>query len=167
MSFPGHEYGDAADVYVDLRRQILGLTPAQLSAEYADRTLLALLMEARYPAAAVTLVSVADGTTSLYFSNGGGIIGAGAMSPVAAASNLWREAGTKFLRVMPAVTDPPLPNEGEVRFVAVTATGLVAASTVEADLRERRHPLWPLYLAAQNVIAQIRLNEERAGDLRS
>jgi hypothetical protein len=42
-----------------------------------DAPILALLMETGYPEAVATLVAVADGTSSLYFSNGGGFIGVG------------------------------------------------------------------------------------------
>ena len=65
------------DVYDGLRQQILRLTPDQLG-ESAYAPILALLMETGYSEAVATLVGVVDGTTSLYFSNGGGVIGAGA-----------------------------------------------------------------------------------------
>jgi hypothetical protein len=159
MGFPGrkHDAANPAGVYLDLRRQVLRLTPDQLPAGVGDEAVLALLMETRYPTSVVTLAAVADGTTSLYFSTGGGIIGAGTREAVSAASRRWLEIGAKYLPVLPVVTDPPLPADGEARFIAVTPGGLQAASTAEADLRERRHPLWPLYLTAQDVITQIRL----------
>jgi hypothetical protein len=66
-----------AEVYMGLRQQVLSLTPVQLGAELADAPILALLMETGYPEAVATLVAVVDGTSSLYFSNGGGLLGAG------------------------------------------------------------------------------------------
>ena len=44
------------------------------------------LMETGYPRAVATLVVVADGSTSLYLSNGGGTIGAGQHARVRSAS---------------------------------------------------------------------------------
>jgi hypothetical protein len=79
-----------ADVYEGLRQQALHLTPDQFGASFARAPILALLMETGYPEAVATLVGVADGTTSLYFSNGGGFIGAGthAAGAVAAEEDL-------------------------------------------------------------------------------
>jgi hypothetical protein len=68
-----------AEVYSRLRTQVLELTPAQLGDSVSvDAPILALLMETAYPEAVATLIAVADGSSSLYFSNGGGFIGAGA-----------------------------------------------------------------------------------------
>jgi hypothetical protein len=148
-----------ADVYEGLRRQVLQLTPDQLGAAVADAPIVALLMETGYPEAVATLVGVADGTTSLYFSNGGGFIGAGTHPTVAEASRRWLEAGRTFLPELSEVADPPLPDIGMTQFVAVTAEGLRAAVTPEDDLGENRHPLSPFFHAAHEVITQIRLTQ--------
>ncbi len=147
-------------MYSDLRRQALGLTPGQLGDEVAGEPILALLMETGYPEAVATLVAVADGTTSLYFSNGGGIIGAGAHAAVADASRRWLETAGGFLPHLAATIDPTLPSDGDTQFVAVTPDGLLSGLTREDDLGEGRHPLSPLFHAGQDVITQIRLVDE-------
>jgi hypothetical protein len=86
-----------AEVYESLRRQVLQLTPDQLGDAFADAPILALLMETGYPGAVATLVGVADGASSLYFSNGGGFIGAGTHAAVADVNRRWLEAGRSFL----------------------------------------------------------------------
>ena len=116
-------------------------------------------METGYPQAVATLVGVADGTTSLYFSNGGGIIGAGNHAAVADANARWLEAGVAVLQQLSTVTDPPLPAEGMTQFVAVTRTGLRGDGAPEDELGEGQHWLSPLFFAAQDVITQIRLAE--------
>jgi hypothetical protein len=63
-----------ADVYRGLRAQALQLTAAQVGPADA---VFGVLMETGYPEAVVSLVALSDGTASLYFSNGGGIIGTG------------------------------------------------------------------------------------------
>jgi hypothetical protein len=148
-----------ADVYQDLRRQVLHLTPERLGDAFAGAPILALLMETGYPEAVATLVGVADGTSSLYFSNGGGVIGAGSHAAVAEASRRWLEAGGTFLPELSQVTDPPLPDVGMTQFVAVTGGGLRGAVAPEDDLGEGRHGLSPFFHAAQDVITQIRLAE--------
>ena len=144
--------------YLGLRQQVLTLTPGQLGdAVSVDEPLLALLMETGYPEAVATLVAVADGSASLYFSNGGGIIGAGAHPSVAEASSRWRDVAGDFLEQLPSVTDPSPPEKGLTQFVGVTRVGLRGAVAPEVDLGERTHPLSPLFYAGQDVITQIRL----------
>jgi hypothetical protein len=76
--------GDERNVYAGLRQQMLTLDPASLhlapSAEYPR--VYGGLMEMGMGGDVATLVVVADGTTSFYFSTGGGIIGAGFHEPV-------------------------------------------------------------------------------------
>jgi hypothetical protein len=149
-----------ADVYHGLRQQVFALTPDQLGGgTFAEEPILALVMETRYPEAVATLVAVADGTTSLYFSNGGGVIGAGTHAAVAEASERWLEAGRAALRELPEVAEPALPADGTTQFLAVTPTGLRGLAVPEAELGERRHDLSPLFYAGQDVITQIRLAE--------
>lgn len=149
-----------ADVFSELRERALRLTPDQLGdAVPADAGVLALLMETGYREAVATLVAVADGTTSLYFSNGGGFIGAGTHPTVAEASRSWLEAGRSFLPALSAVTEPALPDVGTTQFVAVTRDGLRGALAPEDDLGENRHELSPLFHAAHEVITQIRLTQ--------
>jgi hypothetical protein len=152
----------SAEVYSGLRQQVLGLTPDQLDdAVSGDAPILALLMETGYPEAVATLVAVADGSTSLYFSNGGGFIGAGTHATVAEASRRWLEAGPAFLPQLPVIMDPPLPSEGMTQFVAVTAEGLRGVVAPEEDLGEGRHRLSSFFYAGQDVITQIRLVQGR------
>ena len=148
-----------AEVYVGLRQQVLRLTPDQLDPALAHVPILALVMETGYSEAVATLVAVADGTSSLYFSNGGGVIGAGTHAAVAEASRRWLETGEQFLPQLSVTTDPSLPTEGLTQFVAVTRDGLRGTVAPEEDLGEDRHRLSPLFYAAQDVITQIRLAE--------
>lgn len=150
-----------AEVYLGLRQQLLRLTPDQLGDDaFTDAPLFALLMETAYEEAVATLVAVVDGTSSLYFSNGGGFIGAGTHAAVAEASGRWLESGQEFLSQLSAVTDPPLPDEGLTQFVAVTREGLRGAVALEEELGEGRHALSPLFYAGHDVITQIRLTQD-------
>jgi hypothetical protein len=154
------EQAPPAEAYVGLRQQVLRLTPDQLGdGASADAPILALLMETGYPEAVATLVAVVDGTSSLYFSNDGGLLGAGTHAAVADASRRWLETGQEFLPQLPVMTDPPLPTEGLTQFVAVTREGLYGTVAAEEELGENRHRLSPLFYAAQDVITQIRLAE--------
>ena len=63
-----------AEIYTELRSQALGATAQALGTK--EQTF-GVIMETGYPEAVVTLIALSDGTASLYFSNGGGVIGAG------------------------------------------------------------------------------------------
>jgi hypothetical protein len=151
---------DPADVYLGLRRQVMNLTAASLGASAPPAVpVVALLMDNGMSNAVATLVGVADGTTSLYYSSGGGVIGAGARHDVAAATHRWLQIGLQFLGQLSPIEEPPLPAEGMVQLVAVTPDGLLGAAAPAAELGERTHPLSPLFYAAHGVITQIRLTQ--------
>jgi len=152
-----------ADVYLSLRSKVLELAKDRSPlAANAGNGAIALLMEDVHAPAVVTLATVCDGTTSLYFSNGGGILGAGEVPAVAAASRRWLEAGLGFLPSLAAAAEPRPPEPGTTQFVAVTRDGLRVATAPEAELGERRNPLWPLFYAGQGVLSEIRVLQERA-----
>ncbi len=115
-------------------------------------------METGYDEAVATLVVIADGTTSLYFSNGGGIIGAGQHVPVQKASSefLTNVAGVST-RLTPT-TDFPLPKRGRVRFYLLSGEGIQTAEASEQDLGHNRHELSAIFHKAHKVIAAVREN---------
>jgi hypothetical protein len=115
-----------------------------------------LLTDIGYPEGVTTLVVFAEGTTSLYFDNGGGIIGGGEHAPVRAASaRLLATAESSRAGLAPAFA-APLPPLGRVGFTLRTSAGTLRAEASEADLTAHRHPLAPLYVAAHVVIAALR-----------
>ena len=107
-----------------------------------------------------TLVVIADGTTSLYTSTGGGIIGAGAHAAVAQAGQAWLSALEGHLELLPRTDRPGLPAAGHVVIRALTFGGERAVEAPEADLGHGRDPASPLFHAAHAVITEMRLLEE-------
>jgi len=105
---------------------------------------------------AVTLVSVNDGSTSLYFSHGGGFIGAGTHEPVAVATGKFLGACDIARDQFALATGFDFPPAGVVRFYCRTDEETLTASAPEAEVRERDHPLFRPWAAAQAVITQIR-----------
>jgi len=147
-----------AEVFRELRAQAL-----QLKANDAGLkgSTFGLLMETGYPEAVVTLVALSDGTASLYFSNGGGIIGAGQHERPATAARSLVAFAAHNLGHLSKATDFPLPRPSHTRFYALTETGVLTAEVVETDLGENRHVLSPLFHAAHALIAEMREIEER------
>lgn len=152
-----------ADVYVGLRTQALRITADQLqfSPSAENPSVLAVLMEMGYPQAAVTLLSAADGAASLYFSNGGGIIGAGGHDAPKAASMSLVRAAENCVKHCKRVTEFPLPRQDHTRFYLVTIDGVFSDEAVTADLGNNRHRLSPLFHQAHELITQIRLMDEQ------
>jgi hypothetical protein len=113
-------------------------------------------METGYERAVVTLFCVADGTTSLYFSTGGGAIGCGQHASVAALAKAFVIVANTFLDQTKAVAEFPLPSVGRVRFYLRAFEGTRTWEALEDDLGNMRDPLSPLFHAGHRVISAIR-----------
>jgi hypothetical protein len=141
-----------------LRQMALQLAPADigLSPMSYPHEVWGLLTETGLAGGYYTLVVLGDGSTSLYFSNGGGSIGAGAHERVRAASQrLLAAANDAAVHSAPAAQTPP-PPEGETRFYFLTFRGVRMYAAPEAALAARKDPLSGLFDAGQAVIAAIR-----------
>lgn len=107
-----------------------------------------------------TVVSLADGTTSLYASAGGGAVGGGAHSSVVAATRHFLAMIEVHLASFEADGDPPpVPTDGRITFRALTYGGRRCVDAAESDLRGAGHILAPLYLAGNSVIDRLRAVE--------
>ncbi|KQV74986.1 hypothetical protein ASC61_08235 [Aeromicrobium sp. Root344] len=155
--------GDDGEGSAGLRRLVLSTSPADLGlAVDADPDrVYGVLMEIGYDAAVVTIVSLIDGTTSMYISTGGGTIGAGEHEPVAVATRSFVAMAQVFVGQSEPTTTFDLPGAGRVRFQLLTVGGGRTAEAAEDDLGRGRHPLSPLFHAGQDVITQIRLLSEQ------
>lgn len=118
-------------------------------------------METGYPKAVVSLVSLADGTTSLYISNGGGFIGGGQYEPVAQASKSFVTAAEGYFSKMTLTDSFPSPAPERVKFYILTYSGIYTADIEEIDLVGNNHELSTLYYYGHKVITQLRLVQEQ------
>ena len=130
-----------------------------LGAEPGDDLLRGAAFEMGTGGACASVICVADGTTSLYLSTGGGQIGLGQHEPVRRANAAFRAAVTAHLELMRPVPEVPHVAQDEVHVVAVTSAGLRLLRWREDEISEAA-PDWPLYLAGQDVVTQIRLLDE-------
>lgn len=149
-----------------LRALMLDTSPADIgiarSAELPD--VWGLLMEMSISDTAVTLAVVADGTVSLYFRRGGGMLGLGAREPVRRAARAMLRAAQGCHGVMTAAADFPYPEAGRVCFYLLTFAGVVTADAEEQELQAGRGRLAGLYHAGQDVITEVRLSSEQEPD---
>lgn len=148
---------EPAQVYLQLRNRTLSLSPEDVGIAPSIEAphVWGVVMETGYPVGSATLVSLADGTTSLYFSTGGGLLGRGDYPPVAEASRAFVEEAEAHHSELPLTSDHPLPGVGQVRFIILTYTGMRSEVVLEEELTGGHHPLTTLYTRAQNTLNQL------------
>jgi hypothetical protein len=103
-----------------------------------------------------SLVTLADGTTSLYTSGTFGVIGAGQHESVRAASEVLLSMVRNDLGMFRVASDSALPPRGSVAIRAMTFDGQRVVVAVEDDLGHGRHPAAQVFHAAHGVIGQVR-----------
>jgi len=151
------------DVYSGLRNQVLSVKASDIGISPTSEmpVVWGVLMETGYSEATVTLVSLADRTTSLYFSNGGGVIGAGEHAPVAQVTSGLIAMAQHFHSHMLPTTTFPTPNVGRVRFYLLTFSEVLTADADEQDLGYERHDLSPLFHKGHEVIGNVRISTDQ------
>ena len=145
-------------IYLDLRAMVLGARPDEIGlAPTPELTRVwGVLMETGFPEGIATLVALADGTTSLYTSTGGGTIGGGDHPRVASASRRFLAAVEGTLDSFVSTDSFPLPDAGRTIFYVLTYEGARAAEAPEEDLGEGRHQLSAVFHAGHDVITELR-----------
>lgn len=104
-----------------------------------------------------TIVALADGTTSMYTSTGGGTIGAGTHAHVAAATAKLLAQVQLNLGFFSAPDDRGLPAASAVRLHVLTPAGNRHADVPEDAFWGRQdHALIPVIAGVQDVISALR-----------
>ncbi len=119
-------------------------------------------METGFPNAIVTLTAISDGTVSLYFSNGGGILGSGQHEGPRRICMEYLQTAKDYLDPCTKAEAHPLPGRGQTIFYILTIDkGVLTAQAKEDDLGYNRHALSPLFQKAQELITAIRITQEK------
>jgi hypothetical protein len=149
--------------YLQLRERILHLDPAEVGLHPSDpaANIWGVLMESGYPEGTATLVSLADGTTSVYFSTGGGLLGSPEYTPIAEASKAFVAQAESHRNDMAPAAVFPLPEAGQVRFICLTYMGFFTTEAAEKSLASGHHPLSPLYQAGRETLSRLRSSAEK------
>jgi hypothetical protein len=146
-----------AEVAAQLRESVFTSDPAKLGIPLRPGEAWGIVMDTSYPKAVASLVSLADGSASIYISSGGGYIGGQGRPAVRDAAKAFVRAATANLSRLARVSEHPLPSVGRTRFYVLTPEGLFTAEAAEKELGENHHALSPLFHAGQDVITQFRL----------
>ena len=145
------------ELYHRLRDQALVTTADMLGMHPdGDRSILVLLTEMDM-GTSVTVVTMADGTTSFYLGYGGGAIGGGKHESIrACCARALAIAETLLPSFQPVEACPPAA-PGQVIFYARTFDGMKAYVCRQDEILQSNHPFGPLFGAAQDVLTGFRL----------
>lgn len=157
----GTESSLQAQAMKGLRDRLLTSSPEDvgLTGKDAKAKVWGILMEVTFPRGTATIVSVRDGTASLYTSTGGGVFGGYVAQEK--ARRFVAEA-EKHLANMKAVKSFPYPEVGHLKFYALTPDGVYTVEADEKEVIRAQHPLFPLFLAGNEVMTALRTANERA-----
>jgi hypothetical protein len=123
-----------------------------------DRPVWGILLEFRIPGIGrpATVVSLADGTASLYIDEGQCVMGGNSHENIRQAATAFVEAANRLHTSLKPVETSPLPELGRVAFYARTDKGLLAADAGWVEVTTGQHSLSPLFIAGNNVITELR-----------
>lgn len=153
---------DPIPLMKQLREKILKGSPDQFEiTPMPDSKVWGAIMEIGYPKAFVTLVSLVDGNASLYISSGGGVIGGFAHPNVSQAAKNFVKVAEGHFDLMQPIKEFPYPKVNQVIFYLLTSDGVKATYTTEDESQDPTSSFYPLFVASQNVITQLRLIEEK------
>ncbi|HEX6182706.1 MAG TPA: hypothetical protein VFZ44_02265 [Pyrinomonadaceae bacterium] len=148
-----------AEVMKELRNKLLTAKPDELlEGEDAKAKVWGVLMDVTFPSGTATLVSLRDGTASLYTTGGGGVLGGYVAREQAKEFVV---AAEKHLGQMRPTEAFPYPANGRVKFYVLTRDGVLTGEAGLSEMGERKHKLWTLYYAADQVLTQLRLASEK------
>jgi hypothetical protein len=149
---------DPREMYSALRAMMLkNARPKTISAPGSPKTPWGVLMDWGVRNGTATVMSMSDGSASVYLSSGGGFIGGQNIEPVRlAAQRAVAEAQSVQLPEQ-AVKDFPLPDTNGAIFYFLTDAGVFALRASVSELSSGSHPLRKLGDAMQAVITQFRL----------
>ena len=155
---------EVASVYTDLRDATLDPDPVSVGIKQGPETpaVWGLVMDWSLDDAVATVVSLADGTTSLYLSTGGGSIGAGEHPAAAAASITAIRLAESMVDEFTPATESPVPDRGRTALTLLTFSGIRRFEDDTAEFERGSSRLAPVANAMQDVIAEIRQAEASA-----
>lgn len=107
-----------------------------------------------------TVVSICDGTTSLYTTSSFGVIGAGGHDSVRAASSTFIQATDAYYDDARPTTDFGYPPSNHVRFYLLAYDGVRVLEADLAAVEQGRDRLSSLYAQGQAVLTEVRKIQE-------
>jgi hypothetical protein len=147
----------SGDTYDGLRATALGITEAEVGTPPPEHAqVLGAVIDIPSAGGMASVVAMADGTTSMYTSAGGGIIGAGGHEAVVTKSHALLAALQRQIEMFPADDRVDLPPVDLVQVTLITLTGRRRASVPAAAFwGQEPSTVVDLIAAIQDVISAI------------
>jgi hypothetical protein len=148
---------DPEESYLALRGQAIAVADTGLVGPSAEHPrAIGVVVDVPARGGFATVVALADGTTSMYTSVGGGTIGAGSHAAVVEATHSLLSVVEAHIDAFARADDSSLPPPGSVRFHVVTPDGLLVTDVPEDSFWGRSpHPLMPIIASTQRLIGEI------------
>lgn len=152
-----------SETYIGMRNQIIGLSAKTVNIKTESPSEpWGIMMEMGIEDEIITLISLRDGTTSLYASNGGGIIGCGEHESVSKISKKFVSFAQKFISQMHKTTEYPLPNKEKVQFYILTESGNFTSDLIgQSELESSENKFFKLFCMGHEVITAVRKIDEK------
>jgi hypothetical protein len=120
-------------------------------------------METGYPERPATLTAILDGSAGLYLTNGGRIIREGQNPKSSAAARKLLAQAAEVRSDFAVAREFPFAQKWRTRFYIITWNGVLTSDAEEAVLRTGEHRMSALFKAAQTLLAELQLGQEKGG----
>jgi hypothetical protein len=148
---------EPSTIYIEQRDKALAVRPGDLGIAQSPDTphVWGMLIDIGYPKSLLSMVTLANGTTSLFSGIGSGVLGAETRPGIAQAAKALVAESEKYLQKMHSTTTFPVPGAGRVKFYLLTFSGVFTLEAAEQDLSGGQQALSPLYAQAVALIRQL------------
>ena len=155
------QHGESSGV--GLRQMVLSTTVQQLGFVADDEfpTVYGVLTEWDIDGVTATVMSMREGTASLYTTSTFGIIGGQGHDSVRQAAASYVKTAEQFGKSGKPVAEFAYPKSGQVFYYVLTYDGIRLVTASEAAIEQGSDPTFPLFGAAQDVLTELRLITQR------
>ncbi len=148
--------------YTGLRNLALGSKAEEILGRKGDsQEIFGVIFEVGMEGGVATIVSMADGSISLYASGGGGMLGLQRDEQIRKAAAAFLIDSKSYIGEMRPASSYPVPTTNHVTFYILTVGGVLTAERYEAEIQKRGNPLFALYEDAQRLIFEIQRTASR------
>ena len=126
-----------------------------------DYGIYGVIMEMGYPQGFGTVACYITGDASIYFSNGGGMLGGIDHQTVKNAALSFIQTSLNFITAFKKTCNHSFPKDAHTNFYILTQDGIYTTEAFTDDLGNKRSELSPLFFAGQAIITAYRLIEKK------
>ncbi len=143
------------ETYMDLRRQVLGLRRSDYEAYMREHGVHAVLIDTNMDGIVYSVVMVVDGTISLYYQTGGGVLGMGRKFPdLAMKTRAFVYSCDQMISKLHTAENTSIPDVDQRVFYLVTADKVYKAVSQKTKMAEEPYEIQMLNYLSEKVMTQ-------------